>query len=86
MSKELTPMQELHWFVSDGLDNYDESIKVSEIWAKIKELLPKEKQVIEEKIDSAIEEIEKIAYKNDSGDLMVSMNAVRAGFDKVLQH
>lgn len=41
-----TAMQELRWFVSDGLDNFDESIKVSEIWEKINELLKMEKQQI----------------------------------------
>ena len=39
-----TAMQELKWFISDGLDNFDESVKVSEIWTKINELLEMEKQ------------------------------------------
>ena len=39
-----TAMQELKWFVYDGLDNFDESVKVSKIWAKIIELLEIEKQ------------------------------------------
>lgn len=43
MSKQ-TVLQELKWFLSDGLNNFDESIKVSEIWTKINELLEKEKQ------------------------------------------
>jgi hypothetical protein len=47
MSKQ-TVLQELKWFVSDGLDNFDESIKVSEIWSKINELLDKEKQLIKD--------------------------------------
>ena len=47
MSKQ-TVLQELRWFVSDGLDNFDESIKVSEIWTKINELLDKEKQQIKD--------------------------------------
>ncbi len=41
-----TVLQELRFFVSDGLDNFDESVKVSEIWEKINELLDKEKQQI----------------------------------------
>jgi hypothetical protein len=41
-----TAMQELKWFVSDGLDNYDEGIRVSQIWNKINELMEKEKQQI----------------------------------------
>jgi hypothetical protein len=41
-----TAMQKLKWFVSDGLDCFDESIKVSEIWEKINELLEMEKQQI----------------------------------------
>lgn len=41
-----TAMQELKLFISDGLNNYDESVKVSEIWGKINELLEKEKQQI----------------------------------------
>ena len=47
MSKQ-TVLQELRWFVSDGLNNFDESIKVSEIWDKINELLEKEKQQIKD--------------------------------------
>ena len=47
-----TAMQELKWFISDGLNNFDESIKVSEIWDKLEELLEKEKQQI---MDAVIE-------------------------------
>jgi hypothetical protein len=52
--KQTTALQQLRWFISDGLENYDESIKVSEIWAKINELLPIERQQIEDAYDSAI--------------------------------
>jgi len=45
-----TAMQDLKWFISDGLNDFDESVKVSEIWGKLDELLAKEKQQI---IDSA---------------------------------
>jgi hypothetical protein len=38
-----TAIQQLKWFVSDGLDSFDEGIKVSEIWEKINELLELEK-------------------------------------------
>jgi hypothetical protein len=47
MSKQ-TVLQELRFFVSDGLNDYDESIKVSEIWDKINQLLEKEKQQIKD--------------------------------------
>ena len=47
MNKQ-TALQELRFFVSDGLDDFDESIKVSEIWLKINQLLEKEKQQIKE--------------------------------------
>ena len=47
MSKQ-TVLQELRWFVSDGLNNFDESIKVSEIWSEINKLLEKEKQQIKD--------------------------------------
>ena len=47
MNKQ-TVLQELRFFVSDGLDNFDESIKVSEIWSKINELLEKEKSQIKD--------------------------------------
>jgi DNA-directed RNA polymerase delta subunit len=43
-----TAMQELRWLVSDGLDSYDEGISVSQIWAKINDLLEKEKQQIKD--------------------------------------
>ena len=39
-------MQDLKWFISDGLDNFDESVKVSEIWEKLDELIKKERQQI----------------------------------------
>lgn len=39
-------MQEIIWFMSDGCGEIDESVKVSEIWEKAKELLEKEKQQI----------------------------------------
>ncbi len=52
--KQTTAVSQLRWFISDGLDNYDESIKVSEIWEKINELLPIEHQQIEDAYDSAI--------------------------------
>jgi len=42
MNAEQSPLQELKWFMSDGLDNLDESIKVSEIWNKLNELIAKE--------------------------------------------
>lgn len=38
-----TAIQQLKWFISDGLDSFDESIKVSEIWEKVNELLELEK-------------------------------------------
>jgi len=41
-----TVIQELKFLISDGLDNIDESVKVSEIWDKIDELIEKEKQQI----------------------------------------
>lgn len=41
-----TAMQELKWFISDGLNNFDESVKVSEIWDKVEELVEQEKQQI----------------------------------------
>ena len=43
-----TVLQELRFFVSDGLNDFDESIKVSEIWVKINQLLEKEKQQIKD--------------------------------------
>jgi hypothetical protein len=57
-----TILNELRFFVSDGLDNYDESIKVSEIWDKINELLEKEKQQIE---DAYNEGYERRSYIHD---------------------
>lgn len=47
MSKQ-TVLQELRWFVSDGLNNFDASIKVSEICSEINKLLEKEKQQIKD--------------------------------------
>lgn len=46
MEKKMTAMQELKWFISDGLDSFDESVKVSEIWEKLNSLLEKEKHQI----------------------------------------
>jgi hypothetical protein len=57
-----TAMQEIRWFVSDGLDGFDESIKVSEIWEKINELLEFEKQNI---IDAYIAGRNNVIYKNN---------------------
>ena len=51
MAKQ-TAMQELRFFVSNGLNDYDESIKVSEIWNKINQLLEKEKQQIKDAYNS----------------------------------
>jgi hypothetical protein len=52
-----TAMQKLKWFVSDGLDCFDESIKVSEIWEKINELLEIEKQQIIDAYNKGCSEI-----------------------------
>ena len=47
-----TAMQKLKWFVSDGLNNFDESVKVSEIWDEIKRLLEVEKREIRDAFDN----------------------------------
>jgi hypothetical protein len=46
-----TAMQKLKWFVSDGLNNFDESVKVSEIWDEINKLLEIEKRQIRDAFD-----------------------------------
>ena len=48
-------MQKLRFFVSDGLNDFDESVKVSEIWEKIKELLKEEKEQIIKAVDYGCE-------------------------------
>ena len=48
-------MQKLRFFVSDGLNDFDESVKVSEIWEKIKELLKEEKEQIIKAVDYGYE-------------------------------
>jgi len=62
MSKQ-TAMQELRFFVSDGLDDYDESIKVSEIWNKINQLLEKEKQQIVDACNAGLSGIPRSSEK-----------------------
>mgnify|MGYP001169658819 CR=1 FL=1 len=62
-----TAIQELKWFVSDGLDNFDESLKVSEIWEKINELLEIEKQqqgYSEEEVKNIVDETIEKFYKH----------------------
>jgi hypothetical protein len=47
-----TAMQELKFFISDGLDCFDQSIKVWEIWQELDKLIEKEKQQIIESFDA----------------------------------
>lgn len=47
-----TAISELIWFISDDNGEIDESVKVSEIWEKCKELLEKEKQQI---VDASVQ-------------------------------
>ena len=43
----MTTLQELRLFISNGLDTFDEGVKVSEIWVKINELIEEERIQIE---------------------------------------
>jgi 2,4-dienoyl-CoA reductase-like NADH-dependent reductase (Old Yellow Enzyme family) len=56
----MTAIEELKWFISDGLDNFDESIKVSEIWEKINELSELEKN---QKVYNKQETLEEFAKR-----------------------
>jgi len=40
----LKVLEDLRWYVSDGLDDYDEGIRVSAIWEKINRLIEIEKE------------------------------------------
>ncbi len=66
-----TVLTELRFFVSDGNDDFDESIKVSEIWAKINELLEKEKSQILEAFKNGVD----CGIKNECSDFCKDLHA-----------
>ena len=82
MSKQ-TVLQELKWFVSDGLNNFDESIKVSEIWTKINELLGQEKQQIKEAYNQGYRdgEIQEYNSENDVSEFDDADNYLKSMYD-----
>lgn len=65
-NKKQTILQDLKWFISDGLDNYDESIKISEIWIKINKLFEKEKEQIKDAYNQGYRDGEIQEYNSEN--------------------